>query len=177
VRIIVRRGGEEAMAIKLASGRRLSDHSQLAINVASSNLTYTQRDLTLPGAGRDLAVNTRLHRVPSARGLLLLRTTSWVLLVGLVGLTAVLLHRQGCLHTGPPVEHPSPGTPRADFCQSLSPGRSWWILLVIPCLLVAVTSLLTRGRFFPIALVAAGLVLAQVADVVVVHTLEYTYTL
>jgi YD repeat-containing protein len=44
--------------------QKLTDHSQLAVNVASGNLTYTERDLTLPGSP-ELAVTRRWSAVGS----------------------------------------------------------------------------------------------------------------
>lgn len=102
----------------------------------------------------------------------------WVsAVVACVGVLSALLVRHVCVAPGPPVTRPEPGTPRAGYCATMHGASLWLLLVVVPALLTLV-GVAVAGRERPIGWVVAGAAaVAVAANVVVVHSLSFSYTI
>ena len=90
----------------------------------------------------------------------------------------MLLVRSACVNPGPPVARPEPGTARAGYCGVVHGATLWLLLLGAPVLVTAVAAVLARGRprwwLLVIAALAAG---GALANVFIVHSLDFAYTI
>jgi len=109
------------------------------------------------------------------------RTAVAAILVGIVaalGTLSALLVRSACVNPGPPVARPEPGTARAGYCGVMHGATIWLLLLAAPVLAMVGAAVLARGRprwwLIAIAALAAG---AALANVVIVHSLDFAYTI
>ena len=97
---------------------------------------------------------------------------SSILLVAVASAVCVgLLHEQ-CFNALP-FEAPESGTPRAGYCDAISPLHPWLVLGLVPTLAVAFISIACRRR--PWWVMAGGLLVIalQVVNLIVVNGLEY----
>jgi hypothetical protein len=109
------------------------------------------------------------------------RSAAATILVGIVaaiGTLSALLVRSACVNPGPPVARPEPGTARAGYCGVMRGASLWLLLLAAPVLVTVAAAVLARGRprwwLLVIAALAAG---AALANVLIVHSLDFAYTI
>jgi hypothetical protein len=99
------------------------------------------------------------------------------LVAGFGAMSALLVH-VACTNPGPPVARPDPGTARAGYCGAVHGGALWLLLVVVPVLVTGVAAVLARGRprWWRFA-VAALAIAAPLANVFIVHSLDFAHTI
>jgi hypothetical protein len=85
--------------------------------------------------------------------------------------------RHACLHPPPPVLTPSPGTPRADYCDAVGGSSPWLALAVLPSLALLVCIAATRRRTRWSVAAAVVLACAAVANATVASHLTSSTTI
>jgi hypothetical protein len=94
-----------------------------------------------------------------------------------IGIVCVLLTRHGCLHPGPPVSVPDPGTARAGFCSAIGGEVPWLLVLGAPCAIVAASALFWRGSHRGLLLIAILVWIAQIGVAGAANSLAYSLTI
>jgi hypothetical protein len=99
-------------------------------------------------------------------------------IVAAVGALSALLVHSACVDPGPPVARPEPGTARAGYCAVMHGAPLWLLLLAAPVVVTALTAAFARGRVrWWLLLVTATAAAAALANVVIVHSLSFAYTI
>ncbi len=62
------------------------------------------------------------------------------------GVVCLLLFENGCFDTHPAFAEPFPGSPRADYCDSVDSATPWLVLTLVPSMVVAVLAWANRGH-------------------------------
>lgn len=101
-----------------------------------------------------------------------------VAVVAAFGIMSALLVHSACVDPGPPVARPEPGTARAGYCGVVHGGVLWLLLVIVPVFATGAAAMLARGgpRWWLFA-VAALAIAAPLANVLVVHSLDFAYTI
>jgi hypothetical protein len=95
----------------------------------------------------------------------------------LIGAVCALFTRHGCLHPGPPVSAPEPGTARAGFCSAVGGGSPWLLMVLAPCAIVGMAALAWRGSPRGLFLMAITVWVAQIAVAGIANSLTYSVTI
>ncbi len=94
-----------------------------------------------------------------------------------VAVVCALAAHHGCTDPGPPVRHPDPGTPRADYCGAIDDGASPALIVLAAVGIVALAGIALRRRPWWAALIAGLVLLAVAADAVLASSLTFAYTI
>jgi hypothetical protein len=101
-----------------------------------------------------------------------------VVTVAAVGVLSALLVRSACVDPGPPVARPDAGTDRAGYCGVVHGPWLWLLLLAAPVVVTAGAALLARGRArWLLVAIATAAACGALANVFIVHSLEFAYTI
>ena len=95
----------------------------------------------------------------------------------LIGAVCALFTRHGCLHPGPPVSAPEPGTARAGFCSAIGGGTPWLLIIFAPCAIVGIAAIAWRGSHRGLLLLVILVWIAQIAVTGMANSLTYSMTI
>jgi hypothetical protein len=97
--------------------------------------------------------------------------------VGLIALACAYGIDRACYHAGAPVRIAEIGTPRGSYCARIEDLHRWWFLIGTPLVLTVVALAATWRRKRPALILTGLIVLATIANLVVVNQMEWAHTI
>jgi hypothetical protein len=122
--------------------------------------------------GREVTVET-----PDHADMLLPMVVASMAFIAICSVLCMALVHQGCFEISAPFPDPIPGTPRADYCDSVNSVTPWISLTLVPTALMGVIGWVCRGRPRLVIIAVCVLSLLLIANAILANSLTYSLTL
>ena len=106
-----------------------------------------------------------------------MRAGMWLALLLLTTAGSAALANDACVNPAPPVAAPTPGTPRAEYCDAVDGSVRWVVLAAVPVIAGTIGVVALRRRPRAQAAVVLAIIMAAFVNALVVGSLEYATTI